>query len=857
MRQFYNDNADLEGTLNVSFSEDVQNAPLETARVRLANATESDADRRTTAVMAHAQLKGVVEGVCPPSDVAADLEMVDPLRLETLGVAPADAVRLYRALYKYARVSVESLGAAREALREMGGGRDDSDARRELLGHLWRLYAAAWEGAAGESFPSRVVEAKQLAPSLQDAQEAVETLAADLEEHKRSLARVEEEAAQAQVEAEALRPAVRRAEEASRRAAEAEASFADAAARGDALALELDSTKQALAAVHDELAAAKAAGGDTAAKLQAEAAAAAERFAAELAAAEAKAKADLAGPTKALEDAIIERDAALAGERDAKKVTAVLKADVAFLREKRGGAMDELEVALLRAREAEDRQSVAVRAAKEAKAAAAASEACAVVAEGDAAGLREVVAALRKDVGEKREELESLRAKLDALESEDVRHQLKLARGRYADAENELGEARTQRREAVERSKQLGLDMEAADKERRAALRAQKKAETQMLELQEEVAKLNGEKEALETELEATKATVASLELRVAELEEAIAAAEKEVKRLTGALEKETALKELAEAKTRSLRERVLEMTATLEAKSAPAAASLERLSAAAETGLDAVDEKFASLEAEIASFCEEKGALLGSTEKALDEWTREIARVSQAAMDKANGAVAMLVSTIKTLKETEAQLSAAEEELDIAKTDLGKTTSELQATTQELLKAKANLEESRERTLALETSTAEMSSRLEATLATLATTTRDRDSERSGRLQANLAKAAFRMLKNKFHADAENAADALVDAEEALEAAKTSRAVAHVNAAQAKIRLALLRNGKLAGKPPLAATSLEGGAPPPFVSDAKIMEGTPEDLVPYQTMLAKEYHAASVALKTGPPAAE
>jgi len=650
MRKFYNDNEDLEGTLNVSFRDDVQNSPPENARARLANATESDADRRTTAVMAHAQLKGVVEGVCPPSDVAADLEMVDPLRLETLGVAPADAVRLYRALYKYARVSVESLSAAREALREMGGGGDDSDSRRELLGHLWHLYAAAWEGAAGESFPSRVVEAKLLAPSLRDAQSAVETLAADLEdEHRAALARVEEEAAQAQVEAEALRPAVRRAEEASRRAAEAEASFADAAARGDALALELDATKQALAAVRDELAAAKAAGGDTAAKLRAEAAAAAERFAAELAAAEAKAAADLVGPTKALADTIIERDAALAGERDAKKVTAVLKADVAFLREKRGGAMDELEVALLRAREAEDRQNVAVRAAKEAKAAAAASEERAVVAEKDAAGLREDVAALRKDVGEKREELETLRAKVDALESEDVRHQLKLARGRYADAENELGEARTQRRDAVERSKQLELDMEAADKERRAALRAQKKAETQMLELQREVAKLNGEKEALETELEETKATVASLELRVAELSEAIAAAEKEVKRLTGALEKETALKELAEAKTRSLRERVLETTATLDAKSAPAAASLERLSAAAETGLDAVDKKFAAMEAEIASFCEEKGTLLGSTEKALDKWTGEIARVSQQAMDKANAAVAMLVSTIKT----------------------------------------------------------------------------------------------------------------------------------------------------------------------------------------------------------------
>jgi chromosome segregation ATPase len=222
--------------------------------------------------------------------------------------------------------------------------------------------------------------------------------------------------------------------------------------------------------------------------------------------------------------------------------------------------------------------------------------------------------------------------------------------------------------------------------------------------------------------------------------------------------------------------------------------------------------------------------------------------------MAKATGAVAMLVSTIKQLKETEAQLSAAEEELDIAKTDLGKTGAELRATTQELLKTKANLEESRERTLALETSTAEMSSRLEATTATLATTTRDRDAERSGRLQANLAKATFRMLKNKFQADAENAADALVDAEEALEAAKTSRAVAHVNAAQAKIRLALLRNGKLAGGPPREP---EDGRPPSFVSDAKIMEGTPEDLVPYQKMLAEEYHAASVALKTGPTAAE
>ena len=37
----------------------------------------------------------------------------------------------------------------------------------------------------------------------------------------------------------------------------------------------------------------------------------------------------------------------------------------------------------------------------------------------------------------------------------------------------------------------------------------------------------------------------------------------------------------------------------------------------------------------------------------------------------------------------------------------------------------------------------------------------------------------------------------------------------------------------------------------------AQIFHRTPDDLVPYQKMLAEEYHAASVALKTGPPAAE
>ena len=52
--------------------------------------------------MAHAQLKGVVEDMCPGS-VTAELETLDPLRLLDLGVDPERSVSLYRTLYKYAR----------------------------------------------------------------------------------------------------------------------------------------------------------------------------------------------------------------------------------------------------------------------------------------------------------------------------------------------------------------------------------------------------------------------------------------------------------------------------------------------------------------------------------------------------------------------------------------------------------------------------------------------------------------------------------------------------------------------------------------------------------------------------------
>ena len=498
MRKFYNDNEDLEGTLNVSFREDVQNSPPENARARLANATESDADRRTTAVMAHAQLKGVVEGVCPPSDVAADLEMVDQLASRRWASPPGTPC----ACTARCTSTRASRGVAQRRAGRSAGRRGDRFGGARAPRHPTRR-----RGRAPPASPSsRVVEPNcwrrrsgtRKAPWRPSRRTSMNTGRRSSRGSRAGAGGGVPPAAGAEASRRLLR----------------QASFADAAARG-----RWRSSWKYEAGTRRGARRARRGGrrGDTAV-----APGGRRRRRPPRGVPPGEAAADLVAD-EALADAIIERDAALAGERDAKEVTAVLKANVAFLRE--AGGDGQLEVSCSR-RSREDRQNVAVRAAKEAKAAAAASE-NAVVAEKDAAGLREDVAALRKDVGEKREELETLRAKVDALESEDVRHQLKLARGRYADAENELGEARTQRRDAVERSKQLELDMEAADKERRAALRAQKKAETQMLELQREVAKLNGEKEALETELEETKATVASLELRVAELSEVIAAAEK------------------------------------------------------------------------------------------------------------------------------------------------------------------------------------------------------------------------------------------------------------------------------------------------------------------------------------------
>ena len=213
---------------------------------------------------------------------------------------------------------------------------------------------------------------------------------------------------------------------------------------------------------------------------------------------------------------------------------------------------------------------------------------------------------------------------------------------------------------------------------------------------------LADEKAVLANDLAHSRETVATLEARVGELGALIAAAEAEVTRLGGALAAETAAKAVALAKTKSLREMTVATIATLDTKSERPFALLETLASSVDGALSTFDAKFSELENEIATFTETKVATLTTTELALQKWTGEVSAVSRVAMDKANGAVALLVTTIKRLNETEAQLVAAEEELDITKQDFTKTAEELVTTAAELVKTKSLLDTSQERTRVL-----------------------------------------------------------------------------------------------------------------------------------------------------------
>ena len=149
----------------------------------------------------------------------------------------------------------------------------------------------------------------------------------------------------------------------------------------------------------------------------------------------------------------------------------------------------------------------------------------------------------------------------------------------------------------------------------------------------------------------------------------------------------------------------------------------------------------------------------------------------------------------------------------------------------------------------ALEEQTTHLAAELETTKAELATITGKYEEEKEGRAVAEVAKSAFRMLKNKYQAEAENKTEELDDANENLASAKRGRARANAAAAEGKVRLALAKKDGGGGGRRGAGAEEDDGTQP-YVSDARIMDGTLADVVPYQKGLTEEYHAASVALK-------
>ena len=105
-----------------------------------------------------------------------------------------------------------------------------------------------------------------------------------------------------------------------------------------------------------------------------------------------------------------------------------------------------------------------------------------------------------------------------------------------------------------------------------------------------------------------------------------------------------------------------------------------------------------------------------------------------------------------------------------------------------------------------------------------------------------------------------EDAERDLEEAQEELESAKKAASGANASAAVAKMKVGVLKE-KLEKK--LDAAAEEGGAAEgaraggggvdptkPFLDPAKILSGTPEELMPYQQKLADEYVEASLALK-------
>ena len=152
--------------------------------------------------MAHAQLAGVIESMCP-GVVAEELDVIDPLKLVRLGMGPEHSVGLYRALYKFTQKCLESHERVRESLAPLGPG--------EALGAPDARLARVRRGVGvqrGGAFPSTVADAKALKPELERTSAAMNALAREIDDARASAESAAADAEKATARAESLEPLV-------------------------------------------------------------------------------------------------------------------------------------------------------------------------------------------------------------------------------------------------------------------------------------------------------------------------------------------------------------------------------------------------------------------------------------------------------------------------------------------------------------------------------------------------------------------------------------------------------------------------------------------------------------------------
>lgn len=855
---------------------------------RFLKASDSEIDRQTTAVLAHEQLVGALATACPDAEtLASDLDALAPLRLVDAGVSPEHSIQLYKAIYKYAKGCDEAFHGV--VSRVFAG--VDQDSRDESLHAVWRVAGATWEASAGAAFPSQIGRLRAVEPELDEMTSAVNRLSAELAEATALLESARAESASRREEMERLSPYVGRAEDAARRAEAGEADRDAWREKCEFLETELEQTKETLGAEGAIRAEIKSESDRIERELRAELKYVAEHSAKKYAAAEANWARER---VKLVDDVAVAEStehAAREAEKDAKAITGTLKADIAFLREKRSGAEKERVAAIARAAQAEELEARATEQRDVARKDFAEKKAEA-----------ESLAASLKDMTEKHESavgrlfytttrLEQQKRKVEELETRGDNMQLSVAIERAYDQENRADEAE---RELAATKKEL-KELKALMKEFEAKFAEEKRraddAEAKVEGLEATVAHLTTENDrltaevvALTEQLDVLKAKIAELETRIEELETEVATLKEEVKfqkKRADALSKQVKKMKKEIIKTDEAHDRgasrlvdgdknvtrmdaaKLRAAAVEEADAAgdSAAPKSTKIAGAAATarGVDdafgAQDAKWDAVIQNVATFAASVDDKLDGAATAFAEWSDASTSIARVAIDKANGAVAELKATLAALRTTKAELERTKAELEKtlreladAKEDLEKTKAELKKKTNELEDAKTTIYTLEQRADELEEGKAAAEKKAA--------------DERAGRMKAQFVGASMRAMKDKHRDDAEKNADEaarlsadVAALEESAERDKESRASAHAAHATTKMRLGLLKAGIMGaggGGPGGGGGGDAPQGPQSFVSKARIMEGTPESMVPYMSNLADEYVDASVALKEG-----